>query len=429
MLQRQGKVTTSQSWSNLHNTSRNKTKQDQLDCQNNNNIENEKIKPTTPKKFVSTVPQPFEMTIREDKKRQEKFQMYEIARSVDQKDLEDSKLNKHNKHQHFKAIAMPKHVHEKRYEKLLKQQEQRRNKAKEEALKEIQNIFKPFSFIEREELKSKLRRSDSVPNLKCQERNNFEAHPFPEHLFTDFAYEQQKEKENYREIQKKLRQEILLKSSKYPPRMSADFLKKKMVENKSSSNKQGRSFPKKAKRDKTNLDRLYREYKENLERRKLDQEMSVAIEKATLHERYSKRHNKRPHSADSARSRMKQFNEDHDPLQGYNLTAKLRLKILEDDQEKRAKLKYYSEREAQVREDRERRRRVNNPVWDNIKTDANHNNIRELTEKRKYAESMRMKNYKLELEEMMRRVENQPTLFQKQSQVSSFQLRKQLYKS
>ena len=74
-----------------------------------------------------------------------------------------------------------------------------------------------------------------------------------------------------------------------------------------------------------------------------------------------------------------------------------------------------------MREDRERRRRVNNPVWDNIATDANHNNnIRELTEKRKYAESMRMKNYKLELEEMMRRVENQPTLFQKQSQVCEF---------
>lgn len=80
------------------------------------------------------------------------------------------------------------------------------------------------------------------------------------------------------------------------------------------------------------------------------------------------------------------------------------------------------DREEKEREERARRRRMNNPVWDNIKNDFEQNNILELTQKRLDAEKIRMKNYKLELEEMMRRVENQPTLFQKQSQVDSRKL-------
>ena len=43
--------------------------------------------------------------------------------------------------------------------------------------------------------------------------------------------------------------------------------------------------------------------------------------------------------------------------------------------------------------------------------------IDQLTRARLDREKIRMKNFKLEMEEMMRRVENQPTLFQKQSQV------------
>ena len=246
------------------------------------------------KKFVPTVPEPFAMTIREDNRRKEI-----LNSKIPEQDMMDVIKDK-KEFDHFKAIEMPKHVLEKRYEKIMKKQEKRRLRAKEEAMEDLKSLFKPFSFVEREELKNEMRRSDSVPNLHSNIKDAFEAKPFPEHLFTDFAYEQQKERQNYREIQKKLRQELLLKSSNYPPRMSADFIRKKITENKGNSSNPKKLFPKKVKREKANLDRLYREYRENLERRKLDQDMSVAIEKATLHDRSSKLR-KRPRSADSVK--------------------------------------------------------------------------------------------------------------------------------
>ena len=75
--------------------------------------------------------------------------------------------------------------------------------------------------------------------------------------------------------------------------------------------------------------------------------------------------------------------------------------------------------EEKTREERLRRRRMNNPSWDNIRNVGGDKNevIMELTRRRLEEEKLRMENYKLELERIMNRVENQPTLFQKQSQV------------
>ena len=364
------------------------------------------------RKFEPTIPEPFEMTIREDNKRKDTLLALQVLK--EKFDEEHGKVEK-SADKHFRAIEVPDHVRENRYEKLVKHQEKKRRKAREEAKKELEKKIQPFSFVEREERKIQLRRSDSVPNLKLHNQKHFQAHPFPEHLFTDFAYEQQKERENYREIQKKLRQEMLIKKSNFPPRMSADFLKKKMQENKELSKKSKR-LSKKVKQEKTNLDRLYYEYRENLEKKKLENDLSAAIKVAKLHERPSKSVKKRPLSADSAKKSSEDFEKS------YNLTTQLRLKLLEEKEQRKAIAKVSLDREEKEREERARRRRMNNPVWDNIKNDFEQNNILELTQKRLDAEKIRMKNYKLELEEMMRRVENQPTLFQKQSQVDSTKL-------
>ena len=93
--------------------------------------------------------------------------------------------------------------------------------------------------------------------------------------------------------------------------------------------------------------------------------------------------------------------------------------MLEEKQLRSFSAKKTTDRVEAARSERARRRRVNNPVWENIKTEVDNRQIEELTRARLEQEKLRMKNYKLELEEMMRRVENQPTLFQKQSQVTS----------
>ena len=51
----------------------------------------------------------------------------------------------------------------------------------------------------------------------------FRARPFPKEIFTDYAYEQRRESERYRDVRKALRQKALLTASKYPPRMEKEL--------------------------------------------------------------------------------------------------------------------------------------------------------------------------------------------------------------
>ena len=379
-----------------------------------------KIEKKKTRYFVPTVPEPFQMTVREEGKRRER----QLAKQfLNQGKLDEMKPMKNTKQ--FRAIEMPSHVKEKRYEKLIKRQENRKKQTKEEIYQEIKSKIKPFSFVLREEQKT-LKRSNSSPNLKCTNCNtDFRANPFPQHLFTDFANEQKQERENYREIQKKLRQEILLKNSSFPPRMDSELMKKKLQENKELA-KANKSRQKTVRRERTDLDRLYRQYRDNLERKETikKDKMFLPTEKAKLHQRENKM-KQRSHSTETLKKRPRSaanysiFEDNSSVEKSYNLTTQLRLKLLEEKQLRSFSAKKPTDRVEAARSERARRRRVNNPVWENIKTEVDNRQIEELTRARLEQEKVRMKNYKLELEEMMRRVENQPTLFQKQSQVTS----------
>ena len=61
-----------------------------------------------------------------------------------------------------------------------------------------------------------------MPN-NLDTEGQFRARPFPKEIFTDYAYEQMKESERYRDVRKALRQKALLTTSKYPPRMEKEL--------------------------------------------------------------------------------------------------------------------------------------------------------------------------------------------------------------
>ena len=278
------------------------------------------------KPFVPTVPQPFEMTVREDKKREERELANQFLQPSEAEKSKNIKII-----EHFKAIEMPSHVKEKRYEKLVKKQEKKQTK--EEIYLEMKDKIKPFSFVLREEKKA-LKRSNSSPNLKCTNcKTEFQANPFPASLFTDFAQEQKQERENYREIQRKLRQEILLKNSAYPPRMGSEFIKKKLQENKELAARANKTKPRGVRRERTDLDRLYREYRDNLEKKQTRQtdRMVVLTERAELHQRENKiKH--RNQSRETAKKRPRSAEGNLSVKSSYNLTTQLRLKLLEENQ-------------------------------------------------------------------------------------------------
>ena len=61
-----------------------------------------------------------------------------------------------------------------------------------------------------------------MPN-NLDNEGQFTARPFPKEIFTDYAYEQMRESEKYRDVRKALRQKALLTTSKYPPRMEKEL--------------------------------------------------------------------------------------------------------------------------------------------------------------------------------------------------------------
>ena len=79
-------------------------------------------------------------------------------------------------------------------------------------------FFRFFRFAE----KSDMKRTTSMP-LHLDKGNYFKAKPFPKDIFTDFAYEQMRENEKYRDVRKSLRQKTLLSNSKWPARMASEL--------------------------------------------------------------------------------------------------------------------------------------------------------------------------------------------------------------
>ena len=69
-----------------------------------------------------------------------------------------------------------------------------------------------------------LTRTRSVPTkLDKDATGQFKARPFPRGIFTDYAYEQMRENEKYRDVRKSLRQKALLSQAKWPPRMQKEM--------------------------------------------------------------------------------------------------------------------------------------------------------------------------------------------------------------
>ena len=74
-------------------------------------------------------------------------------------------------------------------------------------------------------------RSRSEPNMERRETLEMSAKPFPAHIFTDRAYQRMREDEEFRALQRNLRQRALMSEAKLPPRMETEadvHLKRKL---------------------------------------------------------------------------------------------------------------------------------------------------------------------------------------------------------
>ncbi|XP_037663277.1 protein FAM161A isoform X2 [Choloepus didactylus] len=173
-----------------------------------------------PKEWVPkiTVPEPFQMMIREEKKKEEKMKSksdIEMARNLFKKQEDDAEHQKK-----FRANPVPAYVFLPLYHDIVKQNEERRRYMKEKNKQAILASQKPFKFIAREEQKQAAREKQLRDFLKSKKKpNRFKARPIPRSTYGSNSSDRLKEEEIYRNIRKQLRaQELLQNSSPLPGR-------------------------------------------------------------------------------------------------------------------------------------------------------------------------------------------------------------------
>ena len=169
-----------------------------------------------------TIQEPFKMTIREENRKELKQKKIErIKDELLQKTLEEeAELKKR-----VVPVPIPPSTFLPMYSEQQEQQQQKRQHIKEISKHILKSTEKPFSFLEREEAKTKLKRSQSMSaktdNTKrvYERRGSFKANPYPDKLFDLTWKDKEAEQAEYRKIKMKLRSQELLASSSLPPSM------------------------------------------------------------------------------------------------------------------------------------------------------------------------------------------------------------------
>lgn len=259
------------------------------------------------------------------------------------------------------------------YDKLLAEKEERSRTIREESALNLMSQVRPFRLECDRRAWRLLTRSS--PEIRSKSVNtNFKAKPVPKNLFSTEIYDRMLENEYYRQLQKRLRAAQLMKSSSLPPSMARRERVKSTCIRLQSTNKN---------------------YNENMNKNvsQLTNNNLMPLE------RYKS---------------MVPFL----PIRGNNLAAILRCQV------SREKL------EREIRDKMEERRREQaikikqsligrNPVWRALRCSARHEHERDLSIRtllRRDEAREQEERHRLQMEMMLDRVAQIPTLFERHSQ-------------
>ncbi|CAK6435116.1 unnamed protein product [Pipistrellus nathusii] len=162
-----------------------------------------------------TIPEPFQMMIREEKKKEENMKYkpdIEMAEKLLKKQ-EDSECKKK-----FRANPVPEFVFLPLYHERVKQNEERRRTMKEKNKEVLLASLKPFKFIAREEQKRAIREKQLRDFIKAKKKTNrFKARPIPRSTYGSTTNNRFTEEELFRNFKKQLRAQELSPNSSPPP--------------------------------------------------------------------------------------------------------------------------------------------------------------------------------------------------------------------
>ncbi|XP_065538447.1 protein FAM161A isoform X2 [Lathamus discolor] len=163
-----------------------------------------------------TVPKPFQMTIREARKKEQNIKsksLVEMENNLLKKQLEEEAECQ----KQFRANPVPAAVFLPLYHEIVQRNEERRRSVKERSKLRLLACQKPFKFIEREKQRNEMRKMQlrdlSAPGKKT---GLFKAKPVPRCVYSPAVNDRLKEEELYREIRIRVRAEELLRNSSLP---------------------------------------------------------------------------------------------------------------------------------------------------------------------------------------------------------------------
>ena len=226
-----------------------------------------------------TVPEPFNMTLRDEKKEKKKTKtQIELERQRLLQEMEiDEELGKK-----FKAAPVPAHVYLPLYDEIMEKGESRRRHVRAMSEEVLKSQEKPFNFTKREADKKQhqLMMRQCSQERKTVEKPEFKAKPVPNYIFDKSIDDKLMEEEEYRKIRMKMRSEELLRSASLPPNMEARqrMQEQKKKEQKMKTRRKGqKSYPRpKTSHEVPNYDALYRQFQTELQRRKSQRESTIA---------------------------------------------------------------------------------------------------------------------------------------------------------
>ncbi|XP_050293696.1 protein FAM161A-like [Anthonomus grandis grandis] len=365
-----------------------------------------------------TIPKPFQMTVRDEENKIVK-ELY----------LKINKPPKEEKQQQFKAHEVPIESQIPLFDKIMEEQQRRSRTVKERRKNELQAQMRPFSFTRRDEEIQELTKrfskslpcvyDDHVP-LKIEK---FKAKPIPKNLFSNYIYKKMHEDEFYRTLQKKIRAEEMLKLASLPPSMAKREKSQpkfdvcpRSFRDSQTSNERDPTPPVRKGRKIPNYKMYHDKYERELEELK-NEFISTSPRpfKLKSSRKRGRRHHCRISSANSSSETRTPSSLDMSSINRSNLAAILRIQSARKrlEMEMAGKLE-----EAKLKEEARWREKVmrKKPVWQTL-TYSHEEDLAMRLQLKRDEERLRNEEHKLRMELMLGRVNQQPTLFERQSQI------------
>ncbi|XP_046818806.1 protein FAM161A isoform X4 [Vespa crabro] len=167
------------------------------------------------KEWHPTVPKPFSFTLREET---EKYMTLTEVEAVKYSKEESNKKGP-SKKRRVRPIPLTSKIP--LYDKLLAEKEERSRIVREESTLNLLSQVRPFKLeCDRRAWRSLTRSSPEICGNNSRPTSRFKAKPVPKNLFDTEVYDRMLEDEYYRELTKKVRASELMRSSSLPPSMA-----------------------------------------------------------------------------------------------------------------------------------------------------------------------------------------------------------------